>query len=144
MAMNTWVSVILEATPKMRNKIKKSTLDGISFFKANWGKKSRSNTEQHTLKSKNPSVGRLLKDLKAEKSLKFVGFIPEVTYVKEKGTKEQLSALWEHKFGTPALLYAHDDLPILIIAGPNIMFNDSIVRQIKTNDHLKEVAGITG
>lgn len=96
------------------------------------------------LQGKNPKDVALARDLKNEKNFECIGFIPNVTYIKHNGTKEQLEADWVHPFGSPTLLYAHKTLPMLIIAGPDIMYNDSMIRAIKENQYGESVAGITG
>jgi hypothetical protein len=157
----TWVETIYNAPSSVRKKIKNATLDGISYFKAKYViaktnplEKTKSGSvkvkqgeplpPEYKLKSKNKQVENFVKDLEKENGVDFVGFIPKIEYIKDKGTKMQLEALWQHGFGSPALLYAHKELPMLIIAGPNLMFNDSIVNNIKENLYNDKVCGITG
>lgn len=155
MKIQTWVTTILNAPASARKKIKSAALEGMKFFGATW-----KNTDQEVegpaqtikdlltgdkLKSKDPNVQKLVADLMKEKAMKFIGFVPEITYIKESGPKDHLETMWEHPFGSPTLLYAHEELPVLIIAGPDIMFNDSMVRSIKSNSKRQgKVFGVTG
>lgn len=149
--IQTWVSTLINSSSSTRRKLKQKVTEGISFFNSKWNDvppnedlSDQNIPPKFKLKSKDKDVENFVKSLKKEKNLKFIGFIPEVTYVKESGPKEHLEVLWEHQFGSPALLYAHESLPMLIITGPNIMFNDSIIRSIKTNSYKEKVNGVTG
>jgi hypothetical protein len=140
----TWVSTLFNARASIRTKIKDAVLDGMSYFRATYDNiKSDKPSPHYLLKSKNKEVENFVNSLKKETGLDFVGFVPQVTYIKEKGPEDHLEALWEHNFGTPALLYAHKNLPILIIAGQGLMFNDSIVRSIKSNNVRESIYGVT-
>lgn len=159
--MQTWMQVFINGSSKQRQKIVDSVLEGISYFNAKWNKVKKNPVEHSTsgsvnvpqgadlppeyeLKSKDKSAQQLVKDLMSEKKVKLVGVIPEVNYMKVSGPKQHLEALWNHPFGSPALLYAHEELPILIIAGPNIMYDDSIVRRIAANGVREKLLGISG
>lgn len=147
--IQTWVTTLINSSSSSRRRLKDQVIKGISFFNSKWNEIPPSDDLSNTppefkLKSKNKEIEKFALNLKKEKGLKLVGFIPEVTYIKESGPKEHLSVLWEHQFGSPALLYAHESLPMLIITGPNIMFNDSIIRSIKTNAYSEKVFGVTG
>lgn len=154
--MQSWASTILNASARARTEIKNSVLEGVKYFRASF-KKSGENTlkdptldellqgpDKYTPAKLNKEAEQLYKDLKNQKGVQFVGFVPEINYMKENGPQNHLDAIWNHPFGSPALLYAHKELPILIIAGPDIMFNDSIVKSIKSNKWSGSVYGVTG
>ena len=154
MTIQTWVTTVINAPENARTKIKNSVLQGMSFFKAKWNSKGYSGEgpaktvkeliTDDELKSKDPAVVEFINDLQKQNNLELIGFIPEITYIKVKGPKSHLESMWEHPFGSPTLLYAHKTLPMLIIAGPDIMFNDSMVRSIKSNNIRGKVFGVTG
>jgi len=155
MKIQTWVTTVVNASANSRTKIKNSVLKGMSFFGAKWSPDTYEGggpaitmedlLTADKLKSKNPQVNKLINDLQKENNLSLVGFVPEITYIKVKGSKEHLETMWEHPFGSPTLLYAHKTLPMLIIAGPDIMFNDSMVKSIKSNSSRQgKVLGVTG
>jgi hypothetical protein len=73
-----------------------------------------------------------------------VGFAPNIQYVKVEGTEDQLKGVYIHPFGTPQLLYKHRDLPMLIIAGPGIRLDDSILKETGDVDGDIPLIGITG
>lgn len=156
--MKTWVAVLLDSKQSFRTELKKSVLEGMKYFKAEYKesgevdmtkastlKQLLSGPISYLLKSKNKEVEKLVKDLKGEKGgLKFVGFTPHIQYIKERGPSEHLEVRWEHEFGSAALVYAHKKLPIIILAGPDIMFDDSMVGNIKRNEGIEQPAGFTG
>ena len=142
MILQTWVTVLINAPQKARTKVRKSVLDGMKYFRAKW-QKIGTKPEDFKLISLNKEVEQFVKSLEKQTGLDFVGFVPDITYIKETGSQDQLDVLWEHPFGSPALLYAHKELPVLIIAGPDIMFNDSIVKSLNKYRDVP-LKGITG
>lgn len=159
--MQTWMQIFSGASSRQRKRIVDSVLDGMSYFNAKWSRVKTNPIENSTsgtvnvpegaklppeyeLKSKDQAVEKLVKDLIREKGLKLVGVIPEVNYMKVTGSADHLDALWNHPFGAPTLLYAHETLPILIVAGASIMYNDSIVRNIAANGLRDKLMGISG
>jgi hypothetical protein len=126
----TWVFQLVRSSPARRTEAKKLALDHIRHFKR--GKKSEQGEN-------------LVKQLIEE--FDFVGFTPNVTYVKEKGIKQDLNAQWVHPFSIPTLLFKHKELPILAITNGNLDFNDSRLRKIDKNidlEELQDILGITG
>lgn len=73
-----------------------------------------------------------------------IGICPNIMYIKASGNEDELKAIWVHPFGTPVLLYKHKKTCALVIAGPGIRFNDSVVREIDVNRYREEILGITG
>lgn len=154
--MQSWATTVLNASSRARTEIKDAVLEGVKYFKAKFKKVGQNEADSPTLEellqgphkyklsSYDEKAKQLFHDLKNEKGVQFIGFVPEINYMKETGPKDHLDAIWNHPFGSPALLYAHKDLPILIIAGPDIMFNDSIVKSIASNKWTGRVYGVTG
>ena len=153
-----WASTIINAPKATRTKLKAAILEGMEFYNAKFkviGEKDlkagggledqlEGNIE-YKVTSKDADIMAFIKKLRAEKDFEFIGFSDQVTYIKENGTGEQLNALWEHPWGSPMLMYKIKGLPALIIAGPDIEFNDSIRNGIKSNKNTRvKTYGVTG
>lgn len=132
--LHFWTDVVGSSAPKARKALKAKVLKAISFFDAKWsGGKAK----------KNKSVEQLVRDLSLEKGVKFIGFAESVKYLLMDGHPKALESDWEHPFGAPTLLYAHKTLPILIIAGPDIMYNNSYVKKLNPDFMRDDIGGIT-
>jgi len=139
-----WADIVRAAPSSGRKGIRKSVLKAIEYFGAKFKKvSSRGEEPNYELKSKNVEAEWLAKWLKSNE-VNFVGFAPSITYIKESGSDDELKYDWEHPFGNPALLYGHKKLPILIIAGPDIMVDDSILSRIPANEVKAKSLGIHG
>jgi hypothetical protein len=152
-----WVQIVMNASAKQRKRIKDSVLDGLELVNAKYQKvkqnlidpKKQMELEdefgpQYKLLSKDKEMLKFAQELRNSKDVRLIGFVPDVNYLMVEGDKPQLGSYWNHGLGSPALLYAHKRLPMLIIAGPNIRHNDSILREIKANKINEPVGGITG
>ncbi|MEO5348871.1 MAG: hypothetical protein H7836_04420 [Magnetococcus sp. YQC-3] len=63
-----------------------------------------------------------------------VGFSTNLQYVRvDHAEDEMLEAVFVHPWGTPPLLLKHKRLPMFVIAGPGIRWNDTILRELKDN-----------
>lgn len=136
----SWVDTVLDSSEGARTRLKRVVIDGIKKFNAKWRKNSDMvGTDKNALE-----FAKMLESGEVQ----FIGFVPNVQYIKEKGNKEELEAIWKHNLGTPGLLFAMKNLPALIIAGPEIRFNKSVISQIDANRNLpvayESVEGITG
>lgn len=154
--MYTWVNTVLFSSRATRRKLLHAVLDGISICNAKF-KKIGEKTEYKSLEdelegvteykvvSKDSACEKLARDLKNENGFELIGFTDQITYIKENGPNDHLEAIWEHPFGSPALLYKVKGLPALIIAGPDIDFNDSMRNKIKSNSATRtKTFGVTG
>lgn len=129
-----WVGVMLKTPRAGRMKWVKIILDGIRSYREKAQARDRQADEQREW------LSDLLQD---ESKFELVGFSPNVQYVKASGSEDQMSALWVHPWGTPQLLYKHKRLPLLIIAGPGIRFNESVLAESRENES-ESTLGITG
>lgn len=75
---------------------------------------------------------------------KMIGVAPNVAYLKNDGSKDDLSPVWIHPFGVPTLLMKHKVLPVLILVNPGIRLNESFVDEMKLNSHLGGKTGGRG
>lgn len=80
--------------------------------------------------------------LQNDKEWTLVGFVPKIEYIKVEGRANELDCIWEHPHMNPQLLYKHVKLPVFIIAGPGLRFNDSVLKEVGL--HREGVRGITG
>ena len=138
-----WVKILTKASPAQRSAIKNKVIESVEYFKAKW-RQTEDNPPRWDLVKKSKKSEQLSKFLRSNSKLKFEGFIPNIVYLKEYGNSDQLESDWVHAFSSPTLLYSHKALPLFIIAGPDIMFNDSIIRAISENKYKEPVFGVTG
>lgn len=126
----TWAAQMLQMSAANRTKTKKLCLNHVRHFDK--GEKTKAAVD---------FVNSLQKDFQ------FIGFTPNVFYLKEKGPKNDMNVLWVHPFSTPTLLYKHKRLPCLLMTNGNLEFNSSRLAKIKANigiDELHNILGITG
>lgn len=127
----SWVDVFIQATVKRRREWVNSILDGIRSFNSKSGKPT-------------PEGETFADTLMNRSEFELIGVCPNIMYIKADGAKEDLNAIYVHPFGSPTLLYKHKKTCALVIAGPGIRFNDSVVREISFNQYNEQVLGITG
>lgn len=126
----TWVWDLIKSKASHRKEARTLAEDAVKNFK-----KGNPSKEGDTLCSQ------------LKKDFEFIGFAPNISYIKEKGPKDQLEALWVHPFSVPTLLYKHKKLPYLVLVNGNLDFNNTRLSDIKQNaslDGLENILGITG
>lgn len=144
MGLPNWAYTLINATEKERLALKGAILDGVSYFKAKWQKITNEDPPKYRLLYKDKEALALVQQLKSRSDFEEIGFCTLVPYIKVQGPKNHLDVVWEHKLAHPALLLAHKRLPVLIITGPNIMFDDSILNHIPANEMNIPTGGISG
>lgn len=120
-----WVETLLKAPESRRQQWVKEIIDG--FKESRTGKKD-------------PTKKYLSEVL--EKEYELVGVVPGIEYIKMSGPKDELECIWEHPHMNPQLLYKHKELPVFIITGPGLRFNDSMLNEVGMRSD--GVRGITG
>lgn len=131
----SWVKDLLLFSPSRRKKMRKLALESLKKFKQ--GKESDEGIE-------------LVRGL--EEEAEFIGFVPNVSYVKEMAKDaEDLSSIFVHPFGSPTLLYKVKGKPILLLTNANLEYNKSKLEEIPHNKYqkklmnvVKNTLGITG
>lgn len=130
----SWVFTFIKSPEKFREKMREEILETLMMGPSP-GQDSY-------------SVGdakKLISFLEDKKQVDFVGFSPNVFYMKEKGVKDDLESVFIHPFSMPTLLYAHKKLPVLFLVNPGIRFNKNILSEMKYNEKdFKELFDITG
>jgi len=122
-----WVQTLLRAPESRRKQWVREIIDGFKEYRS--GKKG--STEKY-----------LSEVLESGAEYELVGFVPKIEYLKVEGPQNELECIWEHPHMNPQLLYKHKTLPILIITGPGLRFNDSVLNEIGMRTD--GVRGITG
>jgi hypothetical protein len=119
----SWVSDLLNSSGDSRVNLKKKILENI----------------------KNTKETKELYKLLTSSEVDFVGFAPNIYYAKATASqKDYLESLWVHPFGLPMLLFYHKPSCCLIVAGPGLRFNDTILNENPKNKTKIRAEGITG
>lgn len=146
MRMYLWVQILQSSTPAQRKRIREAVLEGMSYYNAKWDK-VRSNVNdpkappRFKLKSKDSKVLDHVKKLKDNSLFEFIGFAPDIVYIKEKGAKEELEAKWQHLFGSTAVIYNIKGLPGYYISSAASSFNTSPAHKLNTG--LEPIGGMS-
>lgn len=163
-----WVNIMKKADDSDWDALKASVIKAAGYFNAEYKelgpKKSRYTNPtkaeevlpedhlrslpeselEYELRSKDKRVQEFCKFLRETKRFKMIGLCPAIAYFKPEGDKIQLEAEWIHALSGPALLYAHKEFPLYLVAGFDIMYNHSSVAKIRSNRLGNDIFGITG
>ena len=127
----SWVKEFMGSRASRRHEWVKTILKGIRSYDSKSGEPTRDG---------NTFAG----NLEDRSQFELIGICPNIMYIKTEGSPEDLKAIWVHAWGTPVLLYKHKQTCALVVAGPGIRLNDSVVREISYNKYKEEILGITG
>lgn len=122
-----WVHTMLKASVERRKQWVDEILNGIRDYRKKGAKADK--------------TIRYLSDV-LEKEYLLVGFVPKIEYIKVEGPPDELGVIWEHAHMNPNLLYKHPKLPVFVIAGPGLRFNDSVLNEVGIDT--RPVRGVTG
>lgn len=64
-----------------------------------------------------------------------MGVVPNITYEREKGSKEELNALWVHPFASFTLYCKHKRLPEIKLVNPGIRLGKSFLKEMPKSAH---------
>ena len=133
----SWVTTMLDTPVKKRWEWVNLIIEGIRSYR----KESKS-----PLSKQDEATVKYLSDaLLDDKTFEIVGFAPNISYVRvDAPNRDMLKYIWIHPWGTPPLVLKHRRLPVFLIAGPGIRWNDTILRELKENGHTDSVIGATG
>jgi hypothetical protein len=126
----SWVKALINATYKARDNLFRKILDGITRYNSRTGTPTKDGQ-------------KLVQDLLSEE-FECIGFTPNLQYIRLEGSANDEHALFVHPWATPPLVFKHRRLPVILITGPGIRLNDTIVREVQTNDFRVGVQGFTG
>lgn len=121
-----WVATMLRAPVSRRKQWVKEIMDGFRSYRS---KKSLDKTV--------PFLSDML-----ESEFDIVGFVPKMEYIKVDGPKSELEVIWEHPHMNPTLLFKHKTLPVFVVTGPGLRWNDSLLNEVGMRT--EGVRGITG
>jgi hypothetical protein len=121
----------------------KCVFQAQTLFNAKW-KLLSTTPPRWDLVRQNEEAIEFSENLKNTKTFDLMGFCTHNAYYRLFGDEVQLEAEWLHALSGPALLYRHKKLPLYLVAGFDIMFNNSIVGDITENSMREDLFGITG
>lgn len=135
----SWALVMVQSAQKnpekereIRQRWVKHILDGIKSYRSKIPKAS--------------AESKYLTDLLAdEDTWELIGFAVNSQYIRiDHENDDMLKYIFVHPWGSPPLIYKHKRLPMFVTVGPNIRWNDSILRELKDNGYTDRVEGKTG
>jgi len=130
---NNWVYTLIDLPENKRKKWVKDVLNGVKNFK---------------VKNPDHNTNDMIRALNSS-NFDLIGFSANVNYIKDKkkkgDRKEDLEHVFVHAWGSPKLLYAHKDLPLLMIIGGDLRVDGTILDEIdKNKDKIpSNIRGIT-
>lgn len=89
-----------------------------------------------------PEALRELFDAINDGRLEIMGITPEISYVRIRGSQDDLDPIWVHRFGTAKILMKVRGAPIMVIVGTHLKLNRSEVTPIMGKS--ERVTGATG
>jgi|688.fasta_scaffold1230400_1 hypothetical protein len=129
-----WVKTMLSTPVKRRWEWVETIVAGIRSYRPEKAKASDSHTTRY-----------LSDALMDDGTWEILGFATNISYVRvDAPDKDMLKYIWVHPWGTPALLLKHRRLPVVIMAGPGIRWDDTILREITENGYVDKPLGFTG
>lgn len=127
-----WVNIFFLGTQKQRLHVVETVKQAIKIFK----------------KGKPSSEGMKAVNFLNSDKVELIGVVPNINYMRvQSKVKEDLECLWDHHFSVPTLLYRIKGSPFLLLANPNVEYNNSKLLEIAENsdlDELKDICGIIG
>lgn len=125
----SWVKNMVFSKVSHRKESRKIALEGIL----------------HHVGGKPTKEMKELVELLSSDAVEFIGFIPSVSYIKEKSSfKDELQAMFVHPFSSPTLLYKLKDSPVLLITNGNLDFNNSVLCKISENKYNEDIKNLEG
>ena len=89
----------------------------------------------------------LVEMLQDRSNFDLIGFAPNLHYIKHDkrrgDTEEDLGCVFVHAWATPKLLFTHKRLPVIIIVGDDMRYDDSVLNEQEKNPTVP-VRGFTG
>ena len=124
-----WVNILFAFDQKQRKKLVEKVLEAIWIFK----------------KGKPSPQGDKAVELLTSDKVELIGIVPDINYIRVASRDpDDLEPLWNHRFSVPTLLYRIKDSPFLLLANPNVEYNDCKLLEIDENSDLKELRDIAG
>jgi hypothetical protein len=126
----SWVSTMLMSPAHERKKWVKMILKNLR--KAFNPKAKKGETEE-------------LVNLLESSDVEIIGFTPNIQYLRVDGSEDFLKAWWIHP-NQPTLIAKHKRLPLILLAGPSLRFNETVIKDINPEKGVEEqsLVGFTG
>jgi len=129
----SWVGVMVRTPVKKRMEWVKLIFEGLRSYRPKNQPKDR-------------EAFYLSDALQDKDTWDLIGFSCNLQYIRaDHEDKDMLEAVFVHPWGTPPLLLKHKRLPMFVIVGPGIRWNDTILRELEQNRVGKdELEGASG
>lgn len=126
----SWVSTMLMSPAGERRKWVKMILKNLR--KAFNPKAKEGETEE-------------LVNLLESSDVEIIGFAPNIQYLRVDGSENFLKAWWVHP-NQPTLIAKHKRLPLILLAGPSLRFNETVIKEVNPEKGVQEesLVGFTG
>lgn len=129
MELMKWANIIFFGDSKQRMKVVDACLKAILIFQK--GEPSKAGKEAHALLTSN--------------KVDLIGFVPYVNYIRAKSKcEDDMDVLWTHPFSVPTMLFRVKGTPFLLLANPNVEYNESKLLENEENRHLAELNRLLG
>jgi hypothetical protein len=134
---NKWVKMMCELPEEKRQEWVNRIFEGLESQAAKENPKT------------SKELSYLTDILKDGRKFNLIGFSTNASYIKDKKRKNDpgvLNSIYVHAWGSPKLLFEHKKLPILIIIGPDLRVDESVLDEGSNRYKNKryDVTGITG
>jgi hypothetical protein len=116
----SWVDLLCNLPTHEKKTWIKTLLDGIKSYR-----KSKSKDDVY------------LTEMLEDGEFKCVGFSTAISYITSSTDQNSKGVVFHHPWGTPALIYKHKRLPLVIITSPSLRHDETI-------DGKRNVQGFTG
>ncbi len=117
--MLSWVDDLLDVPEETRLQLVEVILKDIERF--------------GSIKDQPTPEGKALAKALRSKEYQLVGIMPNIMYIRVKGSKDDLDPIWVHPWGLPALVFKHKKTCALLIAGPGIRWNTMALAEVPAN-----------
>lgn len=77
--------------------------------------------------------------------VEIIGIAPNIQYLRIDGSDQFLKAWWVHP-NQPTLIAKHKRLPFVILAGPSLRYNESVIKEVNPEKGVEDesLIGFTG
>lgn len=132
----SWVYTMLSTPVKRRHQWVETIFDGLRSYRNS--------------KRDGAHATYLSDALLDSNTWEIIGFVPNVSYVRVdypkgfEGDDSMIENIFVHPWGAPTLLCKHRRLPVAIMVGPGMRWNDSVLSELKENGDVENPIGFTG
>lgn len=143
----SWATTMLNSSVKRRKEWVKLIFESFKSYRKVGLKGENLKINPYTQAMVESKQNYLSDALQDQKTWDIIGFSVNLQYVRvSHADKNLLRFVFLHPWGTPPLLLKHKRMPMIVIAGAGIRWNDTILRELKENDSIidHDLEGATG